>query len=72
MARRRRRKEYVREPGDMHTVESFCQANRISIGTYYALKRAGKGPRETRISPRRILISPEAEQDWRRAREDQS
>jgi hypothetical protein len=67
--RRRQRKEYVREPNDMHTIESFCEANRISIGTYYALKKAGKGPRETRVSKRRVLISPEAEADWRRERE---
>jgi hypothetical protein len=67
--RRRRKREFVRQPGDMHTIESFCESNRISISTYYSLRRQGKGPRETRVSERRITISPEAEADWRRERE---
>jgi hypothetical protein len=33
------------------------------------LRKDGKGPRETRVSKRRIVISPEAEADWRRERE---
>lgn len=70
--RRQRRKDYVREPGDMHTIESFCEANRISVGTYYALRKASKGPRETRVGKRRVLISPQAEQEWRHTHEAES
>lgn len=68
MPRKRRRKEYIRQPGDLKTLVEFCDSNRISLGTYYTLKRAGKGPRETRAG-KRVLISPEAEAAWRRARE---
>jgi len=63
VAKRRRR-----DPNDVHSVQSFCEANNISVSTYYALKRAGKGPREMKVN-KRILISPEAEADWRRERE---
>jgi hypothetical protein len=64
MAKRRKR----REPNDVHSVQTFCDSNNISISTYYALKRAGKGPREMKVG-KRILITPEAEDDWRRERE---
>jgi hypothetical protein len=67
MARKRRARS--RDPdNDMHSVESFCHSNGISIGLYYKLRGQGKGPRETRVG-RRVLISPEAEADWRRERE---
>jgi hypothetical protein len=65
---RRRGRRPVRQPGDVHDIESFCAANRISVGTYFNLKKQGKGPREMRVG-KRVLISPEAEADWRRARE---
>jgi hypothetical protein len=50
----------------MHTIETFCEANKISKATYYWLKKQGKAPRETRYGKRRVLITPEAEADWRR------
>jgi hypothetical protein len=57
-----------RKPGDAHTIPSFCAANHISEAFYFQLKRAGKGPREIQLN-KRIIITPEAEQDWRRERE---
>jgi hypothetical protein len=35
------------------------------------LKNAGKGPREMKVG-KRVLITPEAEADWRREREANS
>jgi hypothetical protein len=66
MAKRRIR--FERQPNDVHSIESFCRSNGISLTTYFALKRQGKGPREMKVG-KRILISPEAEADWRRERE---
>jgi hypothetical protein len=65
MAKRRRE----RGPNDVHSIESFCQSNGISLRTYFALKHQGKAPREMKVG-KRILITPEAEADWRRAREN--
>ena len=66
--KRKRQPRPARGPNDVHTVVSFCRANGISVSTFYALRRAGKGPREMRVN-KRILITPEAEVDWRRERE---
>ena len=57
-----------RKPGDAHTIPSFCESNAISESYYYALKRVGRGPKEIKLG-NRVLISPEAEAAWRRARE---
>jgi len=57
-----------RQPGDLHTIPSFCESNAISESTYYALKRRGVQPRELEIDGA-IRITPEAEADWRRERE---
>jgi hypothetical protein len=67
----KRRKRHLRGPNDVHSIESFCESNGISVTTYFALKKAGKGPREMKVN-KRILITPEAEADWRRAREADS
>jgi hypothetical protein len=53
------------------TVREFCKAHRISPAFYYALKRAGLGPREMEVGVRRI-ITGEAAADWRHDREQQS
>lgn len=63
-----RKRSKQRKPGDAHTIPSFCESNAISESYYYALKRAGRGPREIKLG-RRTLISPESEQAWRAARE---
>jgi hypothetical protein len=57
-----------RKSGDVHTIASFCASNAISESKYFDLKRRGKGPREIELN-KRILITPEAEADWRRDRE---
>jgi hypothetical protein len=49
------------------TINEFCVAHKISAAFYYALKRAGLGPREMVLGRRRI-ISGEAAADWRRER----
>jgi hypothetical protein len=43
---------------------SFCLSNAISESKYFDLKRKGKGPREIELDGR-IIITPEAERDWR-------
>ena len=48
------------------TIKEFCVRNRISNSTYFELRRRKKGPREMRVLGK-VLISPEAETDWRRA-----
>jgi hypothetical protein len=58
-----------RMPGDAHTIPSFCAANHISESFYYALKREGRGPREIVLDKKRVIITPEAERDWRAERE---
>jgi hypothetical protein len=57
-----------RPPGAAHTQKSFCENNAISESKYRELKRKGKGPREIELD-NRIIITPEAEADWRRERE---
>jgi predicted DNA-binding transcriptional regulator AlpA len=53
------------------TIPEFCQANRISRGSFYNLKKAGKAPR-LMIVGNRVLISPEANAEWRIAREQEA
>jgi hypothetical protein len=57
-----------RKPGQAHTRLSFCESNAISESKYFDLKRKGKGPREIELDAR-IIITPEAEADWRAERE---
>jgi hypothetical protein len=63
-----RRHSKRRKPGDAHTIPSFCVSNAISESLYFELKRKGKGPREIELE-NRIIITPDAEADWRRERE---
>jgi hypothetical protein len=63
-----RKRSKHRKPGDAHTIPSFCESNAISASKYFSLKREGRGPREIDLDGR-ILITPEAEADWRRERE---
>jgi len=60
----RRRSSRRRKAGDVHTILSFCESNAISESKYYQLKRQGRGPREIELD-KRIIITPEAERDWR-------
>jgi hypothetical protein len=62
------RRSKSRKPGQAHTRVSFCENNAISESKYFDLKRKGKGPREIELDGR-IIITPEAERDWRIERE---
>lgn len=55
-------------PREADTIPEFCKAHRLSESMYYKLRNAGLGPREMRAM-RKVTISVEAAQDWRRARE---
>jgi hypothetical protein len=50
------------------SIDEFCRDNGISRATYYNLKRVQKAPIEMAVGHRR-LISAEAAEAWRRARE---
>jgi hypothetical protein len=64
-----KRRSRQRKPGDAHTILSFCAANHISESFYHSLKRKGCGPREIELLDKRIIITPEAEANWRCERE---
>lgn len=50
------------------SVYGFCVAHGLSRSLFYSLRRAGAGPRIMKCGAR-TLISVEAAQAWRRARE---
>jgi len=56
------------DAADVFTVPDFCRRHRISVSTYYNLKRAGEAPREMSVA-NRILITKESAAAWRRERE---
>jgi hypothetical protein len=49
---------------DAYSIEEFCRRHSISRATYYNLKSAGKGPRESHALGR-VLITKESAHDWR-------
>lgn len=51
------------------TIREFCDKTRQSVPTYYAKRRKGLGPVETRFGPgsRLVFISLEDADDWIRA-----
>lgn len=51
-----------------YTIAEFCRVHHICRATFYKMMREGSGPRILRIR-RRVLITPEAVEDWRRQRE---
>ena len=51
-----------------YSVAQFCDAHEVKHTAFYALLKAGKGPRIMKIG-RRTLISTEAAREWREARE---
>ncbi|HEY5131754.1 MAG TPA: hypothetical protein VIJ35_31425 [Bradyrhizobium sp.] len=55
--------------GAAFTLKEFCFQNRISPPTYNELRAKGRGPKEIRIGTK-VLITPKAEAEWRRAREN--
>ena len=52
----------------MFTIREWCERNRISQPFFFKIQREGIGPRTIRIG-RRVLISREADEAWRRERE---
>jgi hypothetical protein len=50
------------------SVFGFCVAHGLSRSKFYDMRRSGEGPRVMKCG-RRTLISVEAAQRWRRARE---
>jgi hypothetical protein len=52
-----------------YSIKEFCSAHGISISKYYNLKRSKLTPREMRVGQRK-MISSEAAEAWRRAREE--
>jgi hypothetical protein len=57
-------------PRAVFTIPEFCEAHRFSQAKYYEMKREGWGPAEM-IVGRRRMVSFEAAERWRRAREAQ-
>ena len=55
--------------GPAFDIDEFCQRNYISRGTFYNLRKQGNGPRVMKVGGRTI-ITPEAEDDWRRNMEE--
>jgi hypothetical protein len=51
------------------SIDDFCRRQKISVATYYKLKKRGLGPVELRFA-NIIRITPEAEAAWRTAREN--
>jgi hypothetical protein len=49
------------------SIPEFCQLHDISEAHYYALQKAGLGPRVMRVGARRIISAEEAAR-WRAAR----
>ena len=54
-----------------YTIKEFCAAHRISEAMYYKLRAAGLGPREMRAL-KKVTVSMEAAEEWRRERENAS
>lgn len=53
---------------DAYSIAQFCQRHGLSRGSYYNLRRKDLGPVEMHAMGR-VLISKEAAEAWRRARE---
>lgn len=46
------------------SIDEFLKRNHLSLGTYYKLKNAGRGPAEMRLGPQLVRISAAAESAW--------
>jgi hypothetical protein len=55
-------------PTALITIDEFCARNRITRPFFYRLLHSGLGPATLKLRKRR-LISPEAEDAWRREAE---
>lgn len=52
------------------TIDDFCRWQRVSRASYYNWKADGVGPREYVVGRAQVRISPEARDEWLRARTD--
>jgi hypothetical protein len=50
------------------SITGFRLRQGLSRSTYYRLQAAGRGPAESRISLRKVVITPSAERAWEEAR----
>jgi hypothetical protein len=50
------------------SIDGFRLRQGLSRSTYYRLQASGRGPVETRISVRKIIITAAAERAWEQAR----
>ena len=55
-----------------YSISEFCLDHGISRGTYYNLKRRGRGPREMHLGGQTVRITEEAAAEWRRQMEEAS
>lgn len=46
------------------TIRQFCDTWEFSPSFYFKLQKQGRGPRTIRIGPKKVLITPAAEDDW--------
>ena len=53
---------------DIYSVIEFCHIHGISRGTLYNLRKEGKAPKMIKLG-RRVLISKESVQKWRKKME---
>jgi hypothetical protein len=59
-------------PGvDACSISEFCTRHNISVAHFYRLRSEGKAPALMKVGSR-ILISREAAERWRRAREQEA
>jgi hypothetical protein len=54
-----------------YTVSEFCIAHRISLSTWHAQRKAGKGPRVMQIGSQ-FRVAVEAAKEWRAQREKEA
>jgi hypothetical protein len=57
---------------EAYSISTFCRSFNIGRSTLYSLWANGKGPRYSKPSPRRVLISADAAQEWLRSSQVES
>jgi hypothetical protein len=61
------REEFARISGGpplAFTIKEFCRAHRLSVSSYYELRKKGLGPQEKRVNTH-VIITREAARAWR-------
>jgi hypothetical protein len=53
---------------DVYTIKTFCRRHMISVSFYFKLRQQGLGPQTMKLG-KRVLVSKEAANQWRRERE---